>query len=121
MKSARATIVILLVTGIVSGVMGQQNLSANKGAKLDAPSESLVVALSELMKKGDVPGMSIAVIRDGKLAWNRGFGVKNSSTKEAVTEETVFEAASLTKPVFAYAVLKLVYQGKLDLDMPLNK
>lgn len=77
--------------------------------------------LPALMNAADIPGISIALIRDGKTVWTRGFGVKNSQTKEAVTTETVFEAASLTKPVFAYAVLKLVDAGKLDLDAPLNK
>lgn len=77
--------------------------------------------LPALMKQADIPGLSIALIRDGKMVWNRGFGVKNSQTKEPVTEETVFEAASLTKPVAAYAVLKLVDAGKLDLDAPLSK
>ena len=73
------------------------------------------------MKDGYVPGLSIAVIRNGKLAWNHGFGVKNAETKEPVTEDIVFEAASLSKPVFAYAVLKLVDSGKLELDTPLVK
>jgi len=72
------------------------------------------------MKDGDVPGLSIALVRGGALVWHRGFGVKNAKTLEPVTEETVFEAASLGKPVFAYAVMKLVDARKLDLDTPLN-
>jgi len=72
-----------------------------------------------LMKQGGVPGISIAVIRNGTTAWVHGFGVKNTKTGEPVTAETVFEAASLSKPVFAYGVLKLVDQGKLSLDTPL--
>jgi len=63
--------------------------------------------------------MSIALVRDGEVAWLHAFGVKNSDTKEAVTDDTIFEAASLSKPVFAYAVLKLVDEGKFDLDKPL--
>jgi CubicO group peptidase (beta-lactamase class C family) len=82
---------------------------------------SLEKNLPALMNAADIPGISLALIRDGKIVWTKGFGVKNSQTKEAVTTETVFEAASLTKPVFAYAVLKLVEAGKLDLDAPLNK
>ena len=74
----------------------------------------------DLMKDGDVPGLSIALVRGGALVWHRGFGVKNAKTLEPVTEETVFEAASLGKPVFAYAVMKLVDARKLDLDTPLN-
>ncbi|HEV8486355.1 MAG TPA: serine hydrolase [Blastocatellia bacterium] len=73
------------------------------------------------MKEGDVPGLSIALVRDGEVAWNHAFGVKNAKTKEPVADSTVFEAASLSKPVFAYAVMKLVDSGKFDLDKPLNQ
>ncbi len=65
--------------------------------------------------------MSIGLIRDGKLVWTGTFGVANSKTNAPVTGKTVFEAASLSKPVFAYGVLKLVDEGKLNLDTPLNK
>jgi CubicO group peptidase (beta-lactamase class C family) len=75
----------------------------------------------ELMRKASVPGMSVALIRDGKTFWVHGFGVKSTQTKQAVTDDTVFEAASLSKPVFAYAVLKLVDEGKMNLDTPLSK
>jgi len=74
-----------------------------------------------LLEKSDVPGMSIALIRDGKVVWSKGFGVSNAVTKRPVTTNTIFEAASLSKPVFAYAVLRLVDEGKLNLDTPLNK
>ncbi len=77
--------------------------------------------LPPLMKEADVPGLSIAVVREGKLVWQRGFGVMNAKTNEPVTNATVFEAASLSKPVFAYAVMKLVDAGKFDLDKPLNQ
>ena len=74
-----------------------------------------------LMKDGDVPGLSVGLIRHGEVVWHRGFGVTNVQTRELVTDDTVFEAASLSKPVFAYAVLKLVDRGVLDLDRPLNQ
>ncbi|HEX4373969.1 MAG TPA: serine hydrolase domain-containing protein, partial [Puia sp.] len=77
--------------------------------------------IPQLLEKSDVPGMSIALIRNGKLVWSGAFGIANANTKKPVTENTNFEAASLSKPVFAYAVLKLVDEGKLDLDTPLNK
>ena len=75
----------------------------------------------QLLTDGEVPGVSIAVVRNGKLVLQRGYGVKSIHTRQPVTEETVFEAASLGKPVFAYAVMKLVDAGKLDLDRPLNR
>jgi CubicO group peptidase (beta-lactamase class C family) len=76
--------------------------------------------LPDLMHKAVIPGLSIALIRDGKTYWVHGFGVRNTQTGEPVTVETTFEAASLSKPVLAFRVRKLVDEGKLDLDKPLS-
>jgi CubicO group peptidase (beta-lactamase class C family) len=89
---------------------------AGKGASI----VQLQKDIPELMKRGEIPGLSIAVIRHGKTQWVHAFGVKNAKTNEPVTDDTVFQAASLSKPVFAYGVLKLVDQGRIDLDVPLT-
>jgi CubicO group peptidase (beta-lactamase class C family) len=68
-----------------------------------------------------MPAVSIAIVRDGQLAWRRAFGVKDSGANEAVDTDTVFAACSDTKPVFAYGVLKLCEKGVLNLDAPLTK
>ncbi|HKG23363.1 MAG TPA: serine hydrolase [Blastocatellia bacterium] len=91
-----------------------------QAAKREAVIAELEKAIPELMREGDVTGLSIAVVRDGRLLWTRGFGLMNAETKEPVSDTTVFEAASLSKPLVAYAALKLVDQGKLDLDAPLS-
>jgi CubicO group peptidase (beta-lactamase class C family) len=72
-----------------------------------------------LLREGEVPGASIALIEDGRVVWVRGFGVRNAETRLPVTEHTVFEAASLSKPVVAYLALQLVDRKQLDLDAPL--
>ncbi|MEE9170781.1 MAG: serine hydrolase domain-containing protein, partial [bacterium] len=74
-----------------------------------------------IMEKADVPGLSVALIQDAKIVWDHGFGVASRETNAPVTENTVFEVGSLTKPVFAYAALKLVEDGLLDLDKPLSE
>ncbi len=79
--------------------------------------ESLI---PKLMDEAVVPGLSIALVREGKLLWRRGFGFKDSATKEPVDKDTVFEAASISKTVFAYAVMKLCAKGVIDLDTPLT-
>jgi CubicO group peptidase (beta-lactamase class C family) len=84
------------------------------------PKAKLEAAIPDLMRKGGVPGLQIALIQNGKTAWLGNFGVKNASTGQHVTDDTIFEAASLSKPVFAYGVLKLVEEGKLNLDAPLT-
>lgn len=79
----------------------------------------LETLVPRLMEKSGVPGLQVALVREGRIIWDKGFGVKNTGTKEPVTGETVFEAASLTKPFFAYMVMKLVEEKVLDLDTPL--
>ena len=68
-----------------------------------------------------MPAVSMAIIRDGQLAWQRAFGVKDTGTNEPVDVNTAFAACSDTKPVFAYGVVKLCEKGVLDLDTPLTK
>ena len=114
--------VVLGLAAVVSAVMGAPGLQAQ--APSVQPTRDVISRLENevpgLMKQAGVPGMSIALIRDGKTVWLHGFGVKNKTTQEPVQTDTVFEAASLSKPVFTYGVLKLVDQGKLDLDRPLS-
>jgi CubicO group peptidase (beta-lactamase class C family) len=96
------------------------NAQSASSIKLDPSVAKLQADIPALMKESDVPGMSIAVIRNGRVAWHNNFGVKNVKSGQPVDDNTVFEAASLSKPVFAYAVLKLVEQGKIGLDVPLT-
>ncbi|HEX8707805.1 MAG TPA: serine hydrolase [Pyrinomonadaceae bacterium] len=100
---------------------GQSFVPLKTAVKTDALIARLETFIPQLMAEGVVPGLSIVLIREGKVFWQRGFGVKSTQTKEPVDESTVFEAASLSKPVFAYGVLKLVDDGKLNLDTPLTK
>jgi CubicO group peptidase (beta-lactamase class C family) len=78
--------------------------------------ERFVKAYLEYFK---IPGISLAVIKDFKIVYHSGFGVRSTATREPVRDDTVFEAASMTKPVFAYTVLRLVDRGLLKLDSPL--
>ena len=75
--------------------------------------------IPRMMQHVGVPGLSITVIRDAKIIWSEAFGVRNNETREPLTTDTPFEAASFSKAAFAYAVLNLCEQGKLSLDTPL--
>lgn len=92
--------------------------------KTDVPDKDLIAELQQsipqLMQEFSVPGLSVALIKDAKISFSRGFGVRSVDTKELVNTETIFEAASLSKPVFAYAALKLCDRGLLKLDEPLS-
>ncbi len=101
---------------IASGEPSQ--LLVNKSLK-DVISD-LETGIPDLMQRARIPGLQVALVRDGKVAWQKGFGVKNAVTLAPVTDETIFEAASLTKPFFAYAVMKMKDEGLIDLDKPLH-
>jgi CubicO group peptidase (beta-lactamase class C family) len=75
--------------------------------------------LADRMKELNVPGLSIAVIHEGKIEWARGFGVR-SLGGPPVTADTMFQAGSISKPLAAMAALRLVQQGKLSLDADVN-
>ncbi len=72
------------------------------------------------MKHYHVPGVSIAVINNGKIAWIKSYGVMDEETKAPVTHETLFQAGSISKPVAAYAALKITEEGKMDLNENVN-
>ena len=76
-------------------------------------------ALDRLISLGDVPGATLAVLEADTVAAVHAAGVRNSQVRRAVDRQTVFEAASLSKTVFAYLVLRLVDRGLLTLDEPL--
>lgn len=68
-----------------------------------------------------IPGLSLAVVKDSEIVYRNVFGTKNTLTREPVEEQTLFQACSMTKPVFACAVMRLVEQGILELDRPLHE
>ena len=67
-----------------------------------------------------VPGLSVAVFADGEVQWARGYGMRRAGTYDAVTPDTIFQAASISKHVTALAALRLVQEGKLALDEDVN-
>ena len=66
-----------------------------------------------------MPGLSFAVINDEQIVYHKTFGVTNVETKQQVSDETIFDAASMTKTPFAFLVMRLAEKGILDLDKPL--
>lgn len=120
----RCFAIALFLLAVECLALAQEKAPASTPLRADAKKEQIVArlgsAIPRLLDEGTVPGLSVALVQKGELVWHRGFGVKNAETKEPVVPNTVFEAASLSKPVFAYAVLKLVDAGKMDLDTPLQ-
>ena len=72
--------------------------------------------ISEFMKKHSIPGGAVAVMRDGKLIYARGFGYADVENKTVAQPDALFRLASVSKPITSAAIMKLVEEGKIDLD-----
>lgn len=114
-----------IISGIVSNLLNKLKFvfiiilffSGNQmNAAQNFPSKSEPEAL---MRKNKVPGLSLIIIENAEITTHMELGLKNAQKKDLIDENTIFEAASLSKPVFTYEILKLVENGKLNLDKPL--
>ncbi|MDF2772413.1 MAG: serine hydrolase [Geminicoccaceae bacterium] len=76
--------------------------------------------LHQLMQRFRVPAISIAVIKDFEIHWAKTYGIADAETGQAADTGTVFQAASISKPVFAMSVVKLAQDGRLSLDADVN-
>ena len=75
--------------------------------------------MKKWLKRYNVPGLSMSFIREGIPQWHQSFGIKDIENNLPTDESTVFEAASLTKPIAAFVALTLWEEGRLDLDSPM--
>lgn len=115
--------------GVLGGLLGTLILSSQSFARrsimaANVPAagtqvdgyEELDAGIKDLLVRFDIPGASVAVIRNGELVLTRGYGYADRATEQLVTPETLFRIASASKIITAAAVLKLVEDGKISLD-----
>ncbi|MBK8653341.1 MAG: beta-lactamase family protein [Haliscomenobacter sp.] len=76
--------------------------------------------IQERMAHYQVPGVSIAVLNNGQIEWAKGYGFTGQDSLRRITPKTLFQAASISKPVAALAALLLVEEGKIGLDQDVN-
>lgn len=86
----------------------------------EGPEGHGALSIEELMERLGVPGVSVAVIRDFEIHWAKGYGVADVETGRVVDVETMFQAASISKPVAAMGVMAAVEDGLFDLDDDIN-
>ena len=89
-------------------------------AATDARSDAVDAVIRDEMRKRQIPGLSLAIIQDGKIVKAKGYGVTEKGGKSPVTTSTLFQAGSISKPVAALGALRLVEEGKLALDEDVN-
>lgn len=99
--------------------MGAMACAAPSPASSGEARPALDSLIPALLDSAGVPGLALAIASRGRIVWAQGFGSRRQASAEPIDTSTVFEAASLGKPVFAYAVMKLADEGCFDLDRPL--
>ncbi|MEO8316049.1 MAG: serine hydrolase domain-containing protein [Pseudomonadota bacterium] len=124
--SSRGGIAALIVLGAFSAIGAaaerDPRIAQVEAGLLPLAAEKLGVTatLAERMKAYGVSGLSVAVIDNGKIAWAKGYGVADSRSGRPVTANSLFQAASISKPISALGALLLVQKGKLHLDEDVN-
>lgn len=125
-------LLVLLALFVIAGRPGTASQNADKVFERIARVEksllpgvvikgqSSTMAIADRMAHYKVPGVSIAVINDGKIEWAKGYGVTEAGGSTPVKPETMFQAASISKPVAAMGMLALVEKGLLSLDEDVN-
>ncbi|EDP71013.1 beta-lactamase [Flavobacteriales bacterium ALC-1] len=119
MNQVKLYIIILFIT-IYGTIIGQNNLKSVRipdGRMIST--STLNDYIKKVMDSLELPGLSIAIVNDNKITYHNTFGVRSIKTKEPVTKLTMFEGASLSKPLFAYFVMKMAEKGELELDDPI--
>lgn len=108
---------ILLVVLMTNCSTKEHDITSYFG--LSVPKDTLDSYLKSKMQELNIPGLSIAVINKGEVVHHKNFGYANLELLLPITDSTIFEAASMSKSVFGFFVMKYVEEGKLDLDQPL--
>ncbi len=94
----------------------------SSGLKVSFLTRNIKTAIDESIKEGNMPGGVVLVLRDGKVAFSQAYGDRAvEPSKEATTVDTIYDLASLTKPIAtASSIMKLMEQGRIRLDDPIG-
>lgn len=118
MKSLLRAVVLLVILISLSAC---KNLLKEANISKDDFFNEFDKKVSYLMKQYGVPGTSVLIIHNGEIVFKKGYGYANVKEKIPVNEKTVFRIASISKPVAALGIMKIVEEGKLKLDTPIEK
>lgn len=131
MPNIRRTAIVLFSVLISSGALGlnasataQKTQPKKKSAEKPLPQTGAVVpelksvdrTMEKFIRDNEIPGAAVAIVKDGRLVYARGFGYADIGKKQTVQPASRFRIASISKPITAVAVLRLVQQKKLSLD-----
>jgi len=117
---------VVVICGLAVAVVWSEDDRAGliariEGAQAPGADELDALTLPELMARFHVPAVSVAVIRDFEIHWAKAYGVADVETGAAADNDTLYQAASISKPVAAFGVLRAVARGRLSLDEDVNR
>jgi len=117
------TLAVLLVQPrlLVAQPPAATEIAAIEGPQTGREGELAGLTLGEAMKRAGVPGMTLTVIRDFEIQWTRAYGLADVVSNTPTTPDTLFQAASISKPIAAIAILKAVSDKRFSLDDDVNK
>ena len=118
-KTTNLLIFIVIITMLVSCSNSEESNVIKTYTGQTKKVEDLNEFLKTQMDSLGIPALSIAIINDGEITYHNALGVTNTITKKGITKGSIFEAASLSKPVSAFFMMKLSEKGIIDLDRPL--
>ena len=113
--SIRIAILIILGFYFLSGCGKQQRAQASTLGEFE---QQLADMLPRLLHAYRVPGVSVALVDNAEVVWAQGYGYSNEEAGTPVTGDTIFQVASISKSITAWGVMRLVEEGKIDLDAP---
>jgi CubicO group peptidase (beta-lactamase class C family) len=119
MKAKLLVLATMLLAAAISVVGQQKELKRLDGSGLK--STEIDASVMRLMKAAEVPGVGLALLNDGRVAYLKAYGVRDKEKNLPLTVDSVMSGASFTKVVFAYLVLQLAGAGTLDLDKPVHQ
>ncbi|HAP60153.1 MAG TPA: hypothetical protein DCR93_11875 [Cytophagales bacterium] len=111
---------LLLLLGACSSQVSEEDATLQLFDGKAATSAEVTGFLRHQMDSLGIPGLSIAIINDAQVVYQKNLGYANLDTRQELDENSIFEAASLSKPVFAYFVMKLSERGAIELTRPLH-
>jgi CubicO group peptidase (beta-lactamase class C family) len=123
LQSQLAGLVIVLLVSAISDFASAQGSAAGQPAPAEVPVDRFEAARTFIrteMERTGIPSVAVAVAKDGKILWEEGFGWADRENMVAATPNTMYSLASISKPMTATALMKLVEQSKVNLDRPAN-
>ncbi len=111
----------MLLTAAAGLLLWNQPGSAQEAARRADRFEPVRAAIRRVMDSTGVPAITVALAQNGRITWEEGFGWADREKRIPATEHTMFSLASISKPITATGLMRLVEEGKLELDTPANR